>query len=105
MPPVLELAGQRVDGDLVSVSEESEDTARYRNSFGFLNNRAQGEERNNTTGAQALFNNGLVLDPSALTRMVTPENAAARAIELDTARRALEQMRRDTMAKKQDSRK
>ena len=78
-----------------SVSEESENTARYRNSFGFLNNRAQGEERNNATGARAMFNNGLVLNPTALTRIITPENAAARAIELDTARRALEQMRRE----------
>ena len=90
-----------MDGDPASVTDESEDTARFRNSFGFLNNRAQGEERNNTASAPALFNNGLVIDPTALTRLVTPENAAVRAMELDTARWALEQMRRDTMVEKQ----
>ena len=44
----------------------------------------------------------MVLDPSALTRLVTPENAAVRAMELDTARRALEQMRRDAEAERQE---
>ena len=102
LPPILELAEQRVDGEPASVSEESEGTARYRNSFGFLHNRAQGEERSNIAAAPALFNNGLVLDPSALTRLVTPENAAVRAMELDTARRALEQMRRDAEAERQE---
>ena len=63
-------------------------------------NRAQGEGTSNQPNP-ALFYNNVILDPNVLAEMVTPENAVARAGELDIARQALLQQKREVEAERQ----
>ena len=71
------------------------------NQFGFLMNRSAGEGTSNVPPHPALYSNNLVLDPTVLKAVVTPENATTRARELDTACRALEQQRQEFAAEKE----
>ena len=90
-----------VDGERASVSTESEDTASHMNQYGFLLNRSPGEGTSNVPPHPVVFSNNLVFDPTVLEEVVTSENAASQARDLDTARRALEQQRREVPAEKE----
>ena len=89
-----------IDGEIASGSSESAATSCRTNQFGFLLNRPAGE---NTVAPSnpAPFSANLVFDPTVLEAAITPENAVIQARELDTARRVLEQQRREFLAKKE----
>ena len=89
-----------IDGEIASGSSESEATTCRMNQFGFLLNRPAGE---NTVAPSnpAPFSNNLVLEPTVLEAVITPENAIIRARELDTARRVLENRQREFLAEKE----
>ena len=90
-----------VDGEVASVSSESEATTRHMNQFGFMLNRSTREGTSNVSPHPTLFSNNLVLDPTVLETVVTPENAATQARELDTARHELERQRREFEVEKE----
>ena len=71
------------------------------NQFGFLLNRSAGEDTSNVQPSPAFLSTNLVLDPTVLEAVITPENVVTQARELDTARLALEQQRREFAAEKE----
>ena len=89
-----------IDGEVASGSSESEATTCRMNQFGFLLNTPAGE---NTVAPSnpAPFSTNLVLDPTVLEAVITPENAIIWARELDTARRVLEQQQKEFLADKE----
>ena len=91
----------RVDGEIASVSLESEATARNMNQFGFLLNRPSGEGTSADPPNPVFPNYNPVLDPTTIEAETTPENAMIWARELDTMRRTLEQQKKEIEAEKE----
>ena len=88
----------RIDGEIASVSLESEATACNMNQFGFLLNRPSGEGTSADPPNPVFPNYNPLLDPTTLEAETTPENAVIRARELDTVRHTLEQQKREIEA-------
>lgn len=91
----------RVDGEIASVSLESEATARNMNQFGFLLNRPSGEGTSANPPNPVFPNHNPVLDPITIEAETTPENAIIRVRELETIRRTLEQQKKEIEVEKE----